>query len=103
KCLRKEARGRYSSAAVLADDLDRFQRGAPIAARPVSPVERAARWVRRNPSRTALIVALASLVGLVTAEGIRQWTLAEEQRLELARWQPTIEQAERMQREGKYP
>ncbi len=40
---------RYATAAALADDLRRFIEDRPIRARRVSPVERLARWCRRNP------------------------------------------------------
>ena len=54
KCLDNDANRRYPSAAALADDLDRWLRGEPITARPVSSCERVLKWVRRRPAIAAL-------------------------------------------------
>ncbi len=60
QCLEKEPARRYGSAAELAEELARFERGEPVRARPVGRLERAWRWGRRNPE-------LAGLSGLVLA------------------------------------
>jgi tRNA A-37 threonylcarbamoyl transferase component Bud32 len=81
KCLQKEPRKRYASAEELAEDLHRFQAGEPIQARPVGRVERAAKWVRRNPvlAGMAAVVVLALLGGTAvsTGFGIVAWRQAE--------------------------
>jgi len=76
KCLEKDLNRRYPTAAELADDLDRWLRGEPITARPVSRWERARKWVRRKPAIAALSAALL-LIGLVGLAGVFwQWRVA---------------------------
>jgi tetratricopeptide (TPR) repeat protein len=69
KCLEKTAGRRYESAASLADDLRRFLAGEPIQARPTSRRERAAKWIRRNRTVSALSMAvgLALLTGSIVS------------------------------------
>jgi WD40 repeat protein/serine/threonine protein kinase len=82
KCLEKEPTRRYASAADLAADLRRWQEGLPTIARPVSRVERLARWARRNPvpatllSLSALLLVAVSIIS--TAAWLRASADAEE-------------------------
>jgi WD40 repeat protein len=71
KCLEKDPKRRYDSAAAVADDLERWLRGEPILARPTGARERLAKWIRRRPAAAALIgvsgIAVLTLVGLAVA------------------------------------
>ena len=69
KCLHKDPARRYQRSADLADDLRRFQQGRPILARPVSCLERAITWCRRQPLLAALIAACLLLVASLLAVG----------------------------------
>jgi WD40 repeat protein len=69
KCLEKNPQRRYGSAEALAEDLERWRRREPIAARPTGLVERSAKWVRRHPARAALIgVSFAAVIALVVMD-----------------------------------
>src|SRR5207244_1598576 len=60
KALQKDAVRRYASAQALADDLQRFIRGEPILARPISIWEKGWRFCRRKPAWAGLIGATAA-------------------------------------------
>src|SRR5262245_60917616 len=75
KCLYKEPGRRYATAAALADDLGRFQRGEAIAARPERWLGRLARRVRRRPALSAAVMASALLLCVVVGGGL--WVLSD--------------------------
>ena len=66
KCLEREPGARYRSAGDLAEDLERWLEGQPIAARPLSPGAQVWRWTRRNPvvaGMAALLITLGLVAG----------------------------------------
>lgn len=75
KALEKDPDRRYVSAAALADDVRRFLRHLPIAARRPSAAYHAARFVRRHPLgvlATSLGAAsVLALAGIATAQAVR--------------------------------
>jgi serine/threonine-protein kinase len=100
KCLSREPGRRYASAAALAEDLRRFLRGEPIAARPTGRLERLARWARRRPAAAALL-ALTLLV-VTTVLGGAGWLIG--------RWMVTagavaedLREADRLQQRSAFP
>jgi serine/threonine-protein kinase len=76
KCLYKEPRRRYASAAELKADLDRFLAGEAISARPERWLERQVRRARRKPVLTTLLAAGAVLC--VAASLACAWYFAEQ-------------------------
>lgn len=72
KCLEKSSANRYRTAADLADDLRRFLKGEPIAARAATPLEQLTSWARRNPLPTAM--AIGGVFMLAILAGAMAWT-----------------------------
>jgi eukaryotic-like serine/threonine-protein kinase len=85
KAMTRDPAGRYATAAALADDLRRYVEDRPIRARRISPVERLARWCRRNPvvagltGLAALALAVVAVLSLLYAA--QQTKLAEARTL----------------------
>jgi tetratricopeptide (TPR) repeat protein len=69
KALRKSPANRYGTAADLRDDLGRYLRHEPIAARPISGWGRAMRWSRRHPNGAAALAFAASVLLLLAVGG----------------------------------
>lgn len=76
RCLEKDPDARLSSAGELAEELERWQRGEPIMARPVNGWERLVKWCRRHPYRAAALSAFLFVI-VAGASGITwQWRRA---------------------------
>jgi WD40 repeat protein len=78
KCLQKDPRKRYASAADLADDLTRYLEGRPIQARPAAAWERAWKWAKRRPGMAGLSAAVVLVTAAALALVSWQWLRAED-------------------------
>src|SRR6266550_4637296 len=68
RCLESDPRTRYKSAGALAEDLELWLRHEPIRARRSGVFTHGRKWVRRNPTSTALVgslIALAAVIGMM--------------------------------------
>lgn len=105
KCLEKDPSRRYRRAADLAEDLQRFEQGEPVLARPVGAWGRAWRWSRRNRSLAAALVALAGVLvaGAVAVALQAAHNRNERERLELATYATGMHAASIAMGEGNFP
>jgi serine/threonine protein kinase/Tfp pilus assembly protein PilF len=71
RCLERDPKARYQTAAALAEDLERCLQGQPIVARPVSAPVRVWRWSRRNPT-LAVAAGACLLLALAVAWLVRE-------------------------------
>ncbi|MFL6198030.1 MAG: protein kinase domain-containing protein [Thermoanaerobaculia bacterium] len=83
KCLEKDPERRYDSARALAEDLDRWLEGDPIAARPAGLAYRAGKRLRKNRALAVVAAAALVLLAVLGAEVLRTRWQARE-RAELA-------------------
>jgi WD40 repeat protein/serine/threonine protein kinase/tetratricopeptide (TPR) repeat protein len=77
KAVARDPGHRYQSAAEMAEDLKRFTDDKPIRARPVSEMEKAWRWCRRNPAMALLAAACLMTLALGLAGITWKWREAE--------------------------
>ncbi|MFO0846525.1 MAG: nuclear transport factor 2 family protein, partial [Gemmataceae bacterium] len=95
KCLQKESKRRYATAADLADDLGRFLADEPIRARPVGAFERVVKWVRRRPAVAGLLLLAAILTAAGVGGVLHEWRRAEGERDQAERQRDLARQASR--------
>jgi WD40 repeat protein len=70
KSMEKDPAGRYPSALALAEDVECWLEGRPIAARRIGPVSRLVRWGRRQPALAASLGAAAAALLLAALLGV---------------------------------
>ncbi len=90
KCLALDQNDRYASVRALSADLRRVEAGLPVSVRSLGWLERARRWLRREP-RLALAQAIAFLaisVGALTTAMLWQQSQAARRRGRAARIDP---------------
>ncbi len=87
KALRKSPEERYQTVGAFADDIERYLRHEPIAARPASLSYRAGMFIRRN--RAAVVAALLALVALL---GATAFSVSQAREARLQRNAALIEQ-----------
>ena len=80
KCLAKKPNGRYDSATSLREDLERFQSGRSIKARPLGTVGQLLRWSRRQPAVASLLALLILAITIGMASVLLLWRRAEQNR-----------------------
>ncbi len=83
KCLEKSRERRYLSMSHLADDLRRWLRDEPVAARPAGGVERFRRWCRSSPLLAGLLLTTL-LISLLTASGASAIAAARQRNIDEA-------------------
>jgi serine/threonine protein kinase len=98
KCVARDPRDRYATAAALAEDLGRFLADRTIRARRASKAEQAWRWCRRNPSLAFLLAAVAGLLLAVAA--VFAWSAARAHE-DAGKLRDALKKAEREERAGR--
>ncbi len=79
KCLQRTPARRYATALEFDAELERYSKGLPILARPVSRIEYAWRWCVRNRAVASLLTMLFLSLGIGLAGTTFNWLQARDQ------------------------
>jgi eukaryotic-like serine/threonine-protein kinase len=71
KCLEKDPRDRYETAAALADDLERFRSGETVSVRPAGILETVWKWSRRHKTLAGLY--FVSFLAIIVLLSLGSW------------------------------
>lgn len=102
RCLEKDPARRLPHAGDLADELERWLNGEPIRARPITPGERAAKWVRRNPVLATLSAALLMALVISAVATTLLWRRSEAARAVAERNAGAARSAEHLAADNAY-
>jgi tRNA A-37 threonylcarbamoyl transferase component Bud32/tetratricopeptide (TPR) repeat protein len=80
KCLEKAPTNRYADARDLATDLNRFLNDESVVARPIDPLKRVARYIRRKPFTSAAVAMFAIFVAIIGYWALRWHHVHSEHR-----------------------
>jgi len=93
-CLEKDPQRRYASARALAEDLQNYLDGEPIAARPASRVYRVGKFLRKHRALTTVVGAAAAVVLILSAALVSQHFHARRQQAAAQRFGQELERIE---------
>jgi len=100
KAMQKIATHRYPTMAAFAADLRRYLEDRPILAKPTGRIERARKWVRRNPTVTGVLVT--AVVGAVVAVGFMLDAQAQREEADRQRSEAELQTALAQANERKF-
>lgn len=93
-CLEKDPQRRYASARALAEDLQHYLDGEPIAARPASRVYRLGKYMRKHRALTAVVGVAVAIVLTLSAALVGQHFHARRQQAAAQRFGQELERIE---------
>ncbi len=106
KCMEKNVTHRYQTCKELSEDLDRYLKGEPILAKPMSPWERWSRQMKKNRQKT---LKVAGAIFFLVALGLFLWLqlskdnegLNEQEKKSLMKAQAFLQEARELKKKNQ--